>query len=356
MRAGVGTAIQGGSLDEHFIQALQWQAVSTLGELGARAIGQAFREQKLDRFTQLLAHAALGCATGAVAGDCGALGGVMGELAAQTLLDNKTAVQVGEELAEAVQSGELSVAKAEALAWCWQARGVDLSVLAAGLSVALAGGDVDVGAGAAENAVRHNALCFGICVGGGLAVIGALWTAYDVSKTYREEGGEAALRQLARDGLIGAVTLGGGAVAYRVGGTVFKSGPKAWRTVKERGIWKRSVEKKGGNNINAVRSSTKPLTQFSKSTIDDAVSLTMKQKGLHIFANRLHPKPWLNDLVARMGGEKNVINAALQNANGRIVPNASGVFNMPVSVGGVNFTIRGFVNQGKPIINSIFIP
>ena len=84
---------------------------------------------------------------------------------------------MGEELAEAVQSGQLSAARAEALAWGWQERGVDLSVLAAGLSIALAGGDVDVGAGAAENAVRHNALCFGICVGGALAVMGALWTA-----------------------------------------------------------------------------------------------------------------------------------------------------------------------------------
>ena len=123
---------------------------------------------------------ALGCATGSVAGDCGAgaLGGVVGELAAQALLDNKTALKVGAELAEAVQSGQLSAGEAEALAWGWQDRGVELSVLAAGLSVALAGGDVNVGAGAAENAVRHNALCFGICVGGALAVMGALWTAY----------------------------------------------------------------------------------------------------------------------------------------------------------------------------------
>ena len=169
VRAGVGTAIQGGSLDENFTMALQWQAVSTLGELGAREIGQAFREQKIDRFTQLLAHAALGCATGAVAGDCGAgaLGGVVGELAAQALLDNKTAVKVGEELAEAVQSGQLSAVKAEALAWGWQERGVDLSVPAA-VCRSRSRGDVDVGAGAAENAVRHNVL------GGLVKVIQAL--------------------------------------------------------------------------------------------------------------------------------------------------------------------------------------
>ena len=271
VRAGVGTAIQGGSLDENFIRALQLQAVSTLGELGAREIGQAFREQKIDRFTQLLAHAALGCATGSVAGDCGAgaLGGVVGELAAQALLDNKTAVKVGEELAEAVQSGQLSAARAEALAWGWQARGVDLSVLAAGLSVALAGGDVDVGAGAAENAVRHNALCFGVCVGvgGALAVMGALWTAYDVSKTYREEGGEAALRQLARDGAIVVVTSGTGAVAYKVGGAVFESGAKAWRAVRERGIWKRFVEK--NVTVEEVNVTKRP-SSFRKQTVQDA--------------------------------------------------------------------------------------
>jgi hypothetical protein len=116
------------------------------------------------------------------------------------------------------------------------------------------------------------------------------------------------------------------------------------------------VESVGKVTRVAAKSSTKLLPQFAKSTIDDAVSLTMKQKSTHIFANRLHPKPWLNDLATQMGGQRNVINAALQNANGRIIPNASGVFNTPVSVGGVNFTIRGFVNQGTPIINSIFIP
>ena len=44
-------------------------------------------------------------------------------------------------------------------------------MLAAGLSVALAGGDVNVGVGAAENAVRHNAL--GV-LGGVVKVIQAL--------------------------------------------------------------------------------------------------------------------------------------------------------------------------------------
>jgi hypothetical protein len=98
------------------------------------------------------------------------------------------------------------------------------------------------------------------------------------------------------------------------------------------------------------------VAQFSGTTIDDAVSITMRQKGSHLFANKLHPKTWLNQLSAKMGGDQNVIRAALENANGRISPNAQGIFNTPVNVGGINFMIRGYMNQGYPIINTIFIP
>jgi RHS repeat-associated protein len=110
------------------------------------------------------------------------------------------------------------------------------------------------------------------------------------------------------------------------------------------------------HNNNPCAAAAEGGMKFTSSNIDDAVSLTMKQKELHIFANKLHPKPWLNQLSTQMGGNQNVIKAALENANGRILPNAQGVFNTPVNVGGVNFTIRGYINQGTPIINSIFIP
>ena len=105
-----------------------------------------------------------------------------------------------------------------------------------------------------------------------------------------------------------------------------------------------------------TQTGTKAIAQFSGRTIDDAVSLTMKQKGTHIFANKIHPKPWLNQLSTKMGGNQNVIRAALENANGRIIPDAQGVFKTPVNVGGVDFMIRGYMNQGIPIINTIFIP
>ena len=102
----------------------------------------------------------------------------------------------------------------------------------------------------------------------------------------------------------------------------------------------------------AAKSSTKLLSQFTKSTLDDAAALTMKQKGTHIFAGKLHPKPYLNELATQMGGRQNVIRSALQNANGRFP--SSGIFELPVNVGGSNLTIRGFINNGKPIINTMF--
>jgi hypothetical protein len=105
-----------------------------------------------------------------------------------------------------------------------------------------------------------------------------------------------------------------------------------------------------------VASEIKLLPQFASSTIDEAATLTMKQKELHIFSNRLHSKPWLKQLSQDMGGNENVIKAALENANGRILPNAYGIFNTSVNVGGIEFTIRGKIVNGIPIINSIFIP
>ena len=154
VRAGVGTALQGGSLDEHFIRALQLQAVSTLGEVGAKEIGQAFREQKIDRFTQLLAHAALGCATGSVAGDCGAgaLGGVVGELAAESL-EKRLQERLKRELADK----KISVKEAEIMARDLRRDGVNLAKLAAGLSAGLAGLDVNTAADAGGTAAENNA-------------------------------------------------------------------------------------------------------------------------------------------------------------------------------------------------------
>ncbi len=100
------------------------------------------------------------------------------------------------------------------------------------------------------------------------------------------------------------------------------------------------------------RGGTRILSQFASSTLDAAAELTMKQKGTHIFAGKLHPKPYLDQLANQLGGRQNLVRAALENANGRFP--SSGVFELPVNVAGTNLTIRGFINDGKPILNTIF--
>ncbi|MDR0559365.1 MAG: hypothetical protein LBG92_04300, partial [Prevotellaceae bacterium] len=110
-----------------------------------------------------------------------------------------------------------------------------------------------------------------------------------------------------------------------------------------------------GNSLNSVNE-TKAITQFSGATIDDATSLTISQKGNHIFSNNIHPKPWLNQLSTKMGGEQNVIKAAFESANGRIIPDVNGIFNTQVRINNVDFMIRGYLNKSAPVINTIFIP
>lgn len=82
VRAGISTAISGGKLGDNLISALRVEAASVIGENVAQEIGKAVDAQDMNTASQLIAHAALGCVTGAVAsGDCGsgALGGVVGE-------------------------------------------------------------------------------------------------------------------------------------------------------------------------------------------------------------------------------------------------------------------------------------
>jgi len=122
-----------------------------------------------------------------------------------------------------------------------RAEGVDIARLAAALSAALAGGDADTGADAGANAAENNVFWIPV-----IAVVAALWTAYDIAETYREEGGEAALKQLALDGAIAVATGGAGKIVYKVGGRLFKSAPKAYQAVKKLGLWRKKTRKLSG--------------------------------------------------------------------------------------------------------------
>ncbi|MBK7635484.1 MAG: hypothetical protein IPJ13_15335 [Saprospiraceae bacterium] len=94
------------------------------------------------------------------------------------------------------------------------------------------------------------------------------------------------------------------------------------------------------------------ISQFSSSTIDDAVAYAMKNKVTHVFGKAAHN---LDPLVAKLGGQENTFRAVLNAANGKLP--SSGVFNnIPVNVGGYNVMIRGSVVNGVPKIGTMFIP
>jgi len=97
----------------------------------------------------------------------------------------------------------------------------------------------------------------------------------------------------------------------------------------------------------------KLLSQFSPSTIDDAVKLVMNDanKLNHIFA----AKHKFGPLVTKLGGQENTIRAVLNAANGKFP--ASGVFtNVSVNVGGQTIILRGNVINGVPRLATMFIP
>lgn len=100
---------------------------------------------------------------------------------------------------------------------------------------------------------------------------------------------------------------------------------------------------KGGVNL---------LTQFSKSTIDDAVILIMKDPNKigHLFAS----KHKLGTLVNQLGGQKSTVRAVLNALNGKLPVN--GVFsNISVNVLGQSINVSGNVINGGIRIGTMFI-
>ena len=71
----------------------------------------------------------------------------------------------------------------------------------------------------------------------------------------------------------------------------------------------------------------------------------------HIFGNRRHG---LNNVVQAVGGESKVMDMALASLNGPDVP-LSGLFEVTRTLGGRTVTIRGVVENGVPMIGTIFV-
>ena len=173
VRAGVGTALQGGSLDENFIRALRLEAASTLGEVTARKIGAEVDANDLGTASRLIAHAALGCVVGAVASDecgSGAVGGVTGE--AVGLMTRARLAEWLETRSRDARAGKVTPARILEELRAYQESGINVARLASGLAVVAAGGDVATAAFAGGNAAEHNALCGGLCIGVVAALLG----------------------------------------------------------------------------------------------------------------------------------------------------------------------------------------
>ena len=197
-----------------------------------KEIGEAFHSGEINKFTQLVAHAAVGYTTGEISngdGASGAIGAVVGEVTAE-IQQQRIEDRLKSELAD----GHITKEEAYQIATEMRNDGVDIARLAAGLSAALAGGDVNVAANAGATAAENNAFLVPV-----ITLVGALWTAHDIATTYQEEGGEAVLKALAIDGVITIATAGAGKVVYKVGGKIFKSAPDAWKAVKQAKLWKK---------------------------------------------------------------------------------------------------------------------
>jgi len=156
IKVGVSTTVEGQPLDQSLLSALKLAAADTLGQSVATQIGVAAKSGRLDVATQLIAHAALGCATGAIAtGDCvgGAGGAVAGEAVALSMLQDWAQTTV-----QRLKSGTIDEAELAAEYSALRARGVNVAALAGGITALLLAADVGTGSMAGGNAAQHNGL------------------------------------------------------------------------------------------------------------------------------------------------------------------------------------------------------
>lgn len=148
VQSSVDTALDvvilGQDLDEALAGNLRGAAAAAIGTVAAQRIGEAAGQGDIDRATQLIAHAALGCAVGAVGSDdcnSGAIGALSGEIAALIYTD------------AALRDPKRIKATLER----WEERGLAISEIVGGLLAAAAGGSANVGADAGRNAAENNA-------------------------------------------------------------------------------------------------------------------------------------------------------------------------------------------------------
>ncbi len=176
---GVSTLIEGEELGDALLSSLRAEAAGVLGENLAQEIGAAVDNGDLDTAGQLIAHAALGCATGLLAADdcpSAAAGAVIGE--ATALLYEQ---QIDGWLDDG-QTGTLSIDEITDQLADMRDAGVDLARLASGFAVGLAGGDAEVAAQAGANAAENNVFILIPILIGTLEAIDKALLAHDAAK------------------------------------------------------------------------------------------------------------------------------------------------------------------------------
>ncbi|KLN65642.1 DUF637 domain-containing protein [Vibrio sp. VPAP30] len=181
--AGISTIINGQDLDsfgDAFLQSMSTAVISTIGRELAEDIGNAADDSNgkvpdIDAATKYIAHAALGCGLGTLTSlsnggnssaqknGCasGAAGGAVGEYVAETYKDSIEAQRKEIEqtsLKFIDGSRQFSAEEIQAEVERLRALGVDISRLAAAITVFAFGGDVNIAEYTAGNAAQHNAL------------------------------------------------------------------------------------------------------------------------------------------------------------------------------------------------------
>lgn len=159
----VDSISNGTPFTENLKNSLVSAAVTIIGAEAANQIGAAAQSGDINKATQLVAHAALGCAMGqASAGDCasGAGGAVVGELTAWGY-ESMTGDELRADLDAIRSSEDLSPAQKNFLVHSkvatWKTRGVNMSQLSSALAAGLADGDANVAAMTGSNAAENNA-------------------------------------------------------------------------------------------------------------------------------------------------------------------------------------------------------
>lgn len=173
IKAGVQSTVTGRPLDDALVSALRFAAADALGSSVAVEIGKAYHSGQIGKASQIIAHAALGCATGAIgSGDCtgGATGGVTGELAAELYVKSWT-----DSVLTRARNGRLTPEEFAIEIASLDGKAIDIASLTGGLIAALVGGDVNAGASAGGNAAENNLLCAGLCISGVILAASAIY-------------------------------------------------------------------------------------------------------------------------------------------------------------------------------------